>query len=244
MPRIVPKQDSRHSRATTKARMLVRETWQSEASLSVLLVLLTLATFVLPLTELVNRYFSWYVDVTHSLLVLFGIALSWYQRRAFYAMLVVAVVSVGVRVASWWYPQLGFFRDAVMLASILVTTYIVMSQVFRAGRVTSTRIQGALAGYLLFGLAWAHAYQLVSYANPSKVFASQVQLRTVSAWIYYSFATLTTLGYGDIVPISRVSRMLAVGEAMTGQLYLTVLVARLVALQVGSGSEPEVDDSH
>lgn len=152
------------------------------------------------------------------------------------------IQTVAVRWASWWYPQLVVFRDAATLASILVTTYIVMSLVFRTGRVTSMRIQGALAGYLLFGLGWAHAYQLVSYANPSKMFATQVQLRTVSDWIYYSFATLTTLGYGDIVPISRVSRMLAVGEAMAGQLYLTVLVSGLVALQVGSVTESEGDD--
>jgi voltage-gated potassium channel Kch len=70
-----------------------------------------------------------------------------------------------------------------------------------------------------------------------------VPLLTVSAWIYYSFVTLTTLGYGDIVPVSRVARMLAVGEAVTGQLYLTVLVARLVALQVGVSNGPKVGDA-
>jgi hypothetical protein len=232
-----------HYKVAKKARLLVTETWQSEASLSVLLALLVLVIFVLPLTELVNRYFSWYVDVSYSLLLLFGLTLAWYQRRAFYAMLIVAIVSVAVRWASWWNPQLCVFREATMLASILVATYIVVSLVFRTGRVTSVRIKGALAVYLLFGLGWAHAYQLVSYTNPSKAFASQVPLLTVSAWIYYSLVTLTTLGYGDIVPVSRVARMLAVGEAVTGQLYLTVLVARLVALQVAVSNGPKVDDS-
>jgi hypothetical protein len=57
---------------------------------------------------------------------------------------------------------------------------------------------------------------------------------TLVEWYYYSFATLTTLGYGDIVPIKPVSRSLAIGEALTGQLYLTVLIARLVSLEVMS----------
>lgn len=55
---------------------------------------------------------------------------------------------------------------------------------------------------------------------------------SISGWMYYSFVTLTTLGYGDIVPLHPVARSLAVGEALAGQLYLAVLLARLVALQL------------
>lgn len=226
-------------RGAKKARVLVVRTWQSEASLSLLMGLLVLTIFVLPLTELVSRYFNLYVDLCYSLLLLVGLALAWFQRRAFHVMLIVAVVSVGVRWASRWYPELSVFREATMLASILMTTYIVMEQVFRTGRVTSMRIRGSLAVYMLFGMAWAHAYQLVSSVYPGDAFSSKESMSTVSAWIYYSFATLTTLGYGDVVPISRVARMLAVGEAMTGQVYLTVLVARLVALQVEARNESD-----
>jgi hypothetical protein len=54
----------------------------------------------------------------------------------------------------------------------------------------------------------------------------------VEEWFYYSFVTLTTLGYGDITPLSRVARSLAIGEALTGQLYLAVLIARLIGLEM------------
>jgi len=154
-------------------------------------------------------------------------------------MLVVAVVSISLRCAARWYPELNTFREATMLACILATTYIVIAQVFRGGRVTSMRIQGALAIYMLFGLAWANAYELVDMSYHGIAFYTQEPMGSVSAWVYYSFVTLTTLGYGDVVPINRVARMLAIGEAMTGQIYLTVLVARLVALQVESRHEPD-----
>jgi voltage-gated potassium channel Kch len=51
-------------------------------------------------------------------------------------------------------------------------------------------------------------------------------------WIYFSFITLTTVGYGDITPVHPIARTLAVGEALTGQLYLAVMIARLVAMEI------------
>ena len=60
--------------------------------------------------------------------------------------------------------------------------------------------------------------------------------------MYYSFSTLTTLGYGDIVPTGPVTRSLAIGEALTGQLYLAVMIARLVAMQVVSWQEQAFRD--
>lgn len=229
----------REYKGAKRARVLVVQTWQSEASLSVLLGLLVLAIFILPLTEFVNRHFGLYTDLCYSLLILVGLALAWFQRRAFEIMLLVAVVSISLRLAARWYPELNDFREATMLACILLTTYIVVAQVFRGGRVTSMRIQGALAVYLLFGLAWANAYELVESAYHGMAFYTQEPMGSVSAWVYYSFVTLTTVGYGDVVPINRVARMLAIGEAMTGQIYLTVLVARLVALQVESRHESD-----
>jgi hypothetical protein len=75
---------------------------------------------------------------------------------------------------------------------------------------------------------------MLSRHNPGAFTANTPMQSTVSAWTYYSFITLTTVGYGDIVPVAPVARMLAMGEAVAGQLYLAVLLARLVALQVSS----------
>jgi voltage-gated potassium channel Kch len=100
--------------------------------------------------------------------------------------------------------------------------------------VSGSRLQGAVAVYLLLGLAWAHAYVIFNRNHPAAFAIQENTPPTVAAWTYFSFVTLTTVGYGDIVPKAPVARMLAVAEALTGQLYLAVLLARLVALQVGS----------
>lgn len=62
-------------------------------------------------------------------------------------------------------------------------------------------------------------------------------MKTFVDWMYFSFCTLSTLGYGDIVPTSRLSRSLAAGEAITGQLFLAITIARLVAMQVSAAEE-------
>ena len=63
-------------------------------------------------------------------------------------------------------------------------------------------------------------------------------------WAYYSFVTLTTLGYGDITPVRPIARNLAITEALTGQLYLAVMLARLVAMEVISWQEKANQNSH
>jgi hypothetical protein len=64
-------------------------------------------------------------------------------------------------------------------------------------------------------------------------------MTSVVDWICYSFCTLSALGYGDIIPTGRTSRMLAIGEAISRQLFLAILIARLVAMQVSATSAPE-----
>jgi hypothetical protein len=118
--------------------------------------------------------------------------------------------------------------------SVALICWMLLSQIFRTGIVTSARVQGGVAVYLLLGVAWAHCYQIANRLMPGSFQSSVGGSFSVVEWFYYSFTTLTTLGYGDIVPIKPLSRSLAIGEALTDQLYLTVLIARLVAQEVMS----------
>ena len=92
----------------------------------------------------------------------------------------------------------------------------------------------SISAYLMLGLLWAFAYMLAARLTPGAFAFSVAQDARVplhgSNAIYFSFVTLSTLGYGDITPVSHVARMLAMTEAMTGCLYVAVLIARLVAL--------------
>ena len=119
--------------------------------------------------------------------------------------------------------------------------------IFRARRVNSEVLCAGISGYLLLGILWMSAYMLVSRLNPvdsthpgafsfNTGTAAAHSLSQFEAY-YFSFITLSTVGYGDISPLSQGARTLAMTEAMTGTLYIAVLISRLVALYTSQGSE-------
>ena len=125
---------------------------------------------------------------------------------------------------------IGFFAVAIL------------SYVLGSGRVTWDKIYGAICAYLLLGYAWTFAYSLVAEAQPDAfmsltsamphdIVGRVMQLR------YFSFVTLATVGYGDIVPHTAATRTLALLEAILGQFYLVALVGRLVGLHIVHGSD-------
>ncbi|MCK9318377.1 MAG: ion channel [Methanoculleus sp.] len=110
------------------------------------------------------------------------------------------------------------------------TAIICLKRVISARRVTSDTISGAVSVYLLMGLTWATAYSLVESITPGSFTTGHPDSAfTFPAFIYYSFVTLATLGYGDITPLTDQARSLAVLETVSGTLYIAVLIARLVA---------------
>jgi hypothetical protein len=181
-----------------------------------------------------------YFCIAFSVLSISGIAIAWRQRTLFVLSSVVAFPAIAMQWITLWAPvtaALGLWRQGMTLVAILMLVLVQMLEVFRFGPVTHWRIQGAVAVYLLLGMGWAHAYHMAAILNPRSFDGLGNETSAISAWMYYSFVTLTTVGYGDIVPVRPVARSLAIGEAITGQLYLTVLLARLVALQISRGSE-------
>jgi hypothetical protein len=133
--------------------------------------------------------------------------------------------------------------DAILIMLLFGCFVVVMMlQIFRAGRITLHRVLGAVAAYLSIGVGWGYAYYAASLCNPDAVqFVKSPDLHEIPAarYVYFSFVTLTTVGYGDAVPTDPVTRSLAVAEALTGQLYPAVLIAGVlgVALQSRSGKQ-------
>jgi hypothetical protein len=126
----------------------------------------------------------------------------------------------------------------VYLVADLVFLIFVVSRllrfILRAPRVNSEVLCAGISGYLILGLLWIVAYMLVARAVPDAFAfnvgpASHASMDGFTAF-YFSFATLTTVGYGDISPVANAARMLAVTEAVTGMFYVAVLISRLVAL--------------
>ena len=123
---------------------------------------------------------------------------------------------------------------------ILVTGKIIHS-IIVSRELSLDSIFGAICGYLLLGVAWGLTYAIIHAAHPESfqfdnAVREQVEQGNYSShlFIYYSFVTLTTVGYGDITPLSTAARALAWVEAMTGQLYLAVLIAGLISALVAT----------
>jgi len=140
--------------------------------------------------------------------------------------------------------------DHLFLAAFLVyVIWVMLRSIFDSRQVTFNSVCASLCVYLLLGLVWALFYSVSAALEPAsfKYTVDPTQepllLRVFRgdspAVLYFSFVTLTTLGYGDIVPTTPISRMLASIEAIVGQLYLAVLVARLVGMHIVHSMEQE-----
>jgi len=110
--------------------------------------------------------------------------------------------------------------------------YEVLRQVLASGPVDSDKLYAAVSAYLLIGLTFATMYEALSCWKPDAFSAAAPQAQHADALVYFSLVTLSTVGYGDIVPAIPEARVLAVCEAIFGQLYLAVLMARLVGLHL------------
>ena len=125
--------------------------------------------------------------------------------------------------------------DAFLFA-VLIAVFI---DVIRSKRVTADTIFGAVAVYLLFGVVMALMFQFVNNVDPGSVIASVGEATNIverhnqfAEFMYFSFITLTSVGYGDLTPIGPAARSLAMFEGVIGQLYLAILIARLVGIHI------------
>ena len=131
---------------------------------------------------------------------------------------------------SLWIFILAKAIGAVFIAHVIISILIYL---FKEDHVTLDMIMGAVCVYLLFGIMWSFGYALIELILPGSFnFIGDPD----TALFYYSYITLTTVGYGDVVPVLDAARSLAILEAITGQIYLTVLVARLVGMYISQSS--------
>lgn len=165
------------------------------------------------------------------------------QRTATALAWVAILTSVGALFseATGYLPDVGLRLAGalVSLAFLTLTTYQVLRDVLLSWQINTNRIVGAACVYVMLALTWAYAFQVVYLLHPeSFAFSETVWIdadrpfSSVELLVYFSFVTLTTLGYGDITPMGSWARLLASSEALVGQLYLTILVARLVGLHL------------
>jgi len=156
--------------------------------------------------------------------------------------LIIALFLVSPTLAAKWINHVrpDLMSPVIFLTGNILFFAFVVAQllrfILRTPRVDANVLCAGLAGYLMLGLLWIPAYVVVARINPSAFTMPAGSIMDGFNAFYFSFMTLCTVGYGDITPVSKVARMLAVMEAITGLFYVAVLVSRLVAIY--STSQP------
>jgi hypothetical protein len=188
------------------------------------------------------------LDVLSAVFLIAGLFSLGDDRRSRVASLILGCPAILLGLVSHAFPLqvagtvhlLGRLSAAFFLGFTVIT---LVRSVVTAGSVTWETISAALAGYLIIGVAWTDLYCVLELKSPDSfatTSSSADQLNDVTQQQaileYFSFVTLSTLGYGDVTPVSRPARSLACLEAICGQLYLAVLVASLVGMR---GTQPK-----
>src|SRR5215831_5015016 len=162
------------------------------------------------------------------------------------ALLASIVVAIAVR------PLIGDTAAGAAAFSIaeVLLLFVTLSQlrsVLKQREVTGETISMAVSIYLLLGFAWVFLYAIIFYLNPDSFgglalakSGYPVAVRHLFPVLgYFSLTTLSTIGFGDITPLTLQARYAAVAEGITGQFYMAILVARLVSLQMSRTASQE-----
>jgi len=204
---------------------------------SYLLVALLIFIIGVPITfdlDLISLQVSRILGITCLLAV--GVWSLQGTKQLFFAGMVVAIAGVILNILSVTREDdtLHIFSLVAMFVFLLLASISALRQVAVGNDISPNRIIGAICIYLLLGVIWSIAYSVTEHWQPGSFhgLTEQVSATWNRDWVYYSFVTLTTLGYGDITPVSQTARSLSLIEAVVGQFYIAVLVAGLVSAYI------------
>jgi hypothetical protein len=187
---------------------------------------------------------SFVFDLLFAVMLFAGIYAVSQNRRQMVIALVLALPMWGCVWLEFFY-QARWVGLTMHISAILFISYtisLIGGFIFRAPRVTRNVVYAAIIAYLLIGILWAGIFGLVAILQPGAFAVSAQEVKSSEfILVYYSFVTLTTLGYGDIVPLTGPAYSLVILEAVIGQLYLTVLIARLVGLHIAHAQDKPSD---
>ncbi|MHC5083380.1 MAG: potassium channel family protein [Planctomycetota bacterium] len=176
------------------------------------------------------------------------------KGKLFWAFVGIIALDLSLNVILYYHPEdhilaggLEKFNTIVSISLYCATSYFLSLRLFRTRIVTPDTIKGGICAYMLIGFAWANIYGLMMDTKSDTlpfmiVNATETDpeiLREQMMYVHFSFTTLTTLGYGDIVPTTHFAAIVSDAEAIIGQLFLTIFVARLVGMYIAQEMHKE-----
>lgn len=176
------------------------------------------------------KYGYYVLNIASNIVFVLGVYATGRNRRTIILLLILGLPWV---FSDWIFTSSTQSIFASILYFFFVTA-ILLNHILKAKDVTPDTLYGAVCVYLLLGLLWMSLYGCIEYFYPGAVFVSDSLGESgnisTNELIYYSYTTLSTLGYGDITSATALGRILSVLEAIVGQLFIAVLIARLVSL--------------
>jgi hypothetical protein len=202
-----------------------------DAALSIFLALLLASTLLSwPLAEFLPR---WVFDGLVIVTVLFGVLVLAPNPRVAVAGGIFGLAIAGQRLSG--IGRLSVLETGPALAFFVLLAAALFVRVFRPGEITVHRLLGAVALFVVLAVAWGLALQTVQGFRPDAILAGG-RPANAEEIMWLSFATITTVGYGDVLPVAPLARTLAALEALTGVLYPSVLIGFLVSQAAASRS--------
>jgi hypothetical protein len=187
------------------------------------------ALSVLLLIQLATVFLALRISEASRLARIAGIGLAILGAVVILSSVVSSAVGVVAGGAKWWF--------IITTCLYLVAPIVIVRHLVQRGRADTQTLYGLICAYAMIGMSFAFVFHLVAIWQPSAFFGDLGD-GTFSDDLFFSFTSLTTVGYGNLVPAENPGQTLAVLEAMTGQLFLVVVVARVVGMMSGK-SKPE-----
>lgn len=173
------------------------------------------------------------ISLLYSLLVLSSANAASDSRTHLLFALSLAIIWFFLQAFGHWFsiPHFTIMKGAAMICLLYFTIYVILRPLLKAKETNFNMLCGAISGYLLIGVAWAVSYGMFEALRPGSFTLLDPDSTVVwSQFLYFSLTTLTTLGYGDLTPLTPSAGIWATLEAVAGTLYVAVLIARLVSL--------------
>lgn len=213
--------------------------WNHERSLTALLTYMVISLFVwIPFADYSHGWWGFLLsELIFNLIILAGLfsVLTRWRKQLFF--IAIALLASAFRILSFltetnWSRELSYVLAIVFF---VLLAQKVREHIFKDGPVNFYRVQGSVVIFLIIGIVYAWVYTLVEALLPgsfSSVVSSAQHPTLFSQFLYFSFVTMSTLGYGDLIPTGALAKSLVIFQGIIGLLYPVVLIARLVSMEV------------
>lgn len=184
------------------------------------------------------------IEILYNFFIIFAIYLISQHKQHVAVSVIISLLAITLIGFDKWIESRALLLTGLAMEIILfcLAIVLILRHVMRYKKITEDKIYGAISAYLLIGIAWALLYTCIEIYHPQSflftsgflIHSKQVSTHRFyfSEFLYFSYVTLSTLGFGDIVPTTPLARLCASLEAMFGQLYVAILIARLVGVHI------------